>query len=79
MSEYKETRFETSTHVITASNSHANMWVFSSKTNNTFFAITTTEQWICDNLNIIPYPEKALPRSRSHSNKKKFPHRHQIF
>jgi len=57
-----ETKFETPTHFITASNSHANMWIFSSKKKNTFFTIRATVQWIKDNQDVIVHPERVLTR-----------------
>ena len=49
--------FETKTHTISKSNSHEGMYIFSSKKDNTFFAITTSRDWIIDNSEIMRYPE----------------------
>ena len=53
--------FETKTHTISKSNSHEGMYIFSSKKDNTFFAITASRDWITNNSEILPYP--ALKRT----------------
>ncbi len=49
--------FETKAHRITKSNTHDGMWIFSSKKDNTFFAITASRDWIADNSEIMRYPQ----------------------
>lgn len=45
--------YENSTHRITRSNTHTDLWVFKSKFNTSFFTLTASELWISSNFEVV--------------------------
>lgn len=57
--------YQSRTHVISSSATHRDMWIFKSKTDNTFFALNASLPWI--RRMFSPY-NGSLPRRRRKKN-----------